>query len=205
VLQGSVPNPQSADEVINTLAFNRAVRERVSDACRTVFGYSVETQLIPGPKQSLVAVDKQGHAINAVNLGSGFVQYLWILLYLELSVLDSLALSYKPVPFVGVEEPELHLHPASQRYVADALVRFVKADRQLICTTQNEHFLMALLQLVLEGTLAPTELAVYYIEAGTVQRLTVDEQGRLSGGLKGFFEVGEKELFSRLSRLLPDG
>ena len=78
---------------------------------------------------------------------------------------------------------------------------YVREGSQVICTTQSEHFLMALLQMVLEGSLSPTELSVYYIDQGRAQRLTVDEQGRLSEGLRGFFEANEEQLRERLELL----
>jgi len=203
VRQGPVENPKTAEEIVNALAFNRTIRERVSADCRRVFTFGIDSQLIAGPKLTLVAVDENGRALNAVNLGSGFVQFAWILAHLDMAVADALTYPiHHPIPFVGVEEPELHLHPAQQPDIATILVNYVNANRQIITTTQSEHLLMAFLQLVLEGQITPDDLAVYYVEKGTVQRLRVDAQGRLDGGLKGFFEADEKELLSRLETLL---
>jgi energy-coupling factor transporter ATP-binding protein EcfA2 len=206
VLQAQVRYPQTAEEIVNTLAYNRVVRERVSEACRRVFGFGIDTQLIAGTKLTLVAVDEGGRALNAVNLGAGFVQFAWILTHLDLAVADALAYpSNHPIPFVGLEEPELHLHPAQQPDIARILVNYVNANRQIITTTQSEHLLMAILQEVLEGNLKVEDLSVYYVENGTAQRLAVDAKGRLSGGLKGFFEANRKELTKRLEQLVPDG
>jgi predicted ATPase len=161
---------------------------------------------VAGISLTLVAVDSGGRALNAVNLGAGLVQLAWILTHLDMAVADALAFTtYHPIPFVGVEEPELHMHPAQQPDVAQIFANYVNADRQVIATTQSEHFLMACLQLVLEGQLKARDLAVYYIDAGTAQRLAVDEKGRLAGGLKGFFEANRKELTRRLEQLIPDG
>jgi len=206
VLQGQVPNPQTAQEIVNTLAYNREIRQRVSVACRRVFGFGIDTQLVSGISLTLVAVDKNDRALNAVNIGAGLVQLAWILTHLDMAVADALAFTtYHPVPFVGIEEPELHIHPARQPDIAQIFANYVKADRQIIATTQSEHFLLACLQLVLAGELKAEDLAVYYIDAGTAQRLAVDERGRLAGGLKGFFEANRNELTKRLEQLLPDG
>jgi len=47
------------------------------------------------------------------------------------------------------------------------------------------------------GKINPKELAVYYFELEKgytkVTKLKVDDKGRLSGGLKGFFETDLKE------------
>jgi hypothetical protein len=61
---------------------------------------------------------------------------------------------------------------------------------------------MALLQMVLDGKLKPEFLSVYYVEDGAVQRLAVDDKGRLAGGFKGFFEANRDELKRRLDGLL---
>jgi predicted ATPase len=106
------------------------------------------------------------------------------------------------VTTVGIEEPELHLHPALQPQVARILADVVQQGSQVICTTQSEHFLMALLQMVLEGSLDSKALCVYYVESGQARKLEVDKQGRLSEGLRGFFEANEEQLLQRLQLLM---
>jgi len=58
VRQGPVENPKTAEEIVNALAFNRTIRERVSADCRRVFTFGIDSQLIAGPKLTLVAVDE---------------------------------------------------------------------------------------------------------------------------------------------------
>jgi energy-coupling factor transporter ATP-binding protein EcfA2 len=195
-------NPRSDADVVNTLAYLHAVRNRVSESCRRIFGYGVDVDLTPGKRVSLIA-NRDGQLLNVVNLGTGFVQLVWIVLHLELALLNPSTLAPRQLSIVGVEEPELHLHPALQPEMAGVFVDFIQySGRQVLCTTQNEHFLMALLQMVLDGKLKPEFLSVYYVEDGAVQRLAVDDKGRLAGGFKGFFEANRDELKRRLDGLL---
>jgi len=198
-------NPRNATEVVNTLAYEREVRDRVSSRCRDVFGFGIDTQPIPPKKFALVAVDAQGQARNAVNMGTGLTQLAWIALHLELTIerarRQAVFSGFLPTPIVGVEEPELHLHPRRQGDVAKLLLDFL-SHGQVLCTTQSEHFLIAVLQFVLDGQLAPKDLAVYFLDGGRAERLEVDKKGRLAGGLRGFFEANEEELLHRLDALI---
>jgi hypothetical protein len=197
-----VENPRSAGQVIDTLVYNRDVLRRVSRRCERVFEYGIDVELIPNRQVSLVAVGSDDRRHNIVNVGSGLVQFIWVVLQLELAVQRQTSSGANHVATVGIDEPELHLHPAIQLDIARVLVDYIREGSQVICTTQSEHFLMALLQMVLEGSLSPAELSVSYVDQGHAQRLTVDEQGRLSEGLRGFFEANEERLRERLELLM---
>lgn len=95
---------------------------------------------------------------------------------------------------ICIDEPEIHLHPAAQARLTEVLVDIARdEDQQLILTTHSEHILMGLLTAVAKGTLAAEELKVYYFtregDAARVERLEVNENGQIKGGLKGFFEA----------------
>ncbi|MDE3074938.1 MAG: AAA family ATPase [Chloroflexota bacterium] len=204
-LPGPSANPRNAAQVVNTLNYQREVRMRVSSLCRDIFNFGIDTQAVPPQKVALVAVDANGHSLNAVNMGTGLTQLAWIALHLELTVErareQTMYSGVSSTPMVGVEEPELHLHPRLQGQVAKLLADFLQRG-QVLCTTQSEHFLIAILQFVLEGRLAASDVAVYFVENGRPERLEVDARGRLSGGLRGFFEANEEELLHRLDTLV---
>lgn len=197
------PGPQgglrTAADVANMLAYDRRLAARVSDRCMGLFGFGVAADLVPDRQVRIVATKPGSGEVDLVNQGSGFIQLLWVLLHLELAGPGA---TWPAVPVVGIDEPELHLHPSIQLSVARVLSDFVKEGLQVLCTTQSEHFLMAVLDLVLEGVLSPADVAVYYVDAGTVDRLEVDAQGRLSGGLRGFFEANEDQLKRRIDLLV---
>jgi predicted ATPase len=139
-------------------------------------------------------------------MGAGFAQFGWIAMQLEIARMPRFLLnpeSPPPTPLVAVEEPELHLHPRLQPAMASMLAEFAMRDGQVVCSTQSEHFLLAVLELVAEQTLKPQDVSVYYLDAehGVVDRLDVDQKGQMKGGLKGFFEENERQVERQIELL----
>jgi len=202
-LTGQIPETiGSVEEIATAIAYQRELKKRVSQRCREIFEYGIDIQNVP-PQGSIVvtALDNQDRAINAVNMGSGFNQIAWMA-----AVLESRLLAREARPdisaTVGIEEPELHLHPAAQSQVAELLRIYATAGVQILATTHSEHLLRALLRLVLKGELKQQQLSVIYMEAGKPESLPVDDWGRLRGGLKGFFDATEDELTEHLDLLV---
>lgn len=128
---------------------------------------------------------------NIVNEGTGLNQLTHLLFVLAAASPDSL---------VGIEEPELHLHPAGQARLAELFVRLVKEQGgpQLVMTTHSEHLALELLIAVAEKRLRPEDLSLYYFErreeSGAATRLHLNEFGQVQGGLPGFFEPEADQL-----------
>jgi len=199
-----VPNPRSAQELVDTLAYDDELLDRVSERCQAIFDYGIDKDLIENRQITLVA-KTQSVRRSVVNLGTGFIQTVWLLTQLELALAQPPA-SRRPIsPLAGIEEPELHIHPGRQPDIARLLGSFVRSGVDLICTTQSEHLLLALLSLVLEGELAADDIVVYYLRDGEAERLVVDEQGRIEGGLRGFFEANEEQLRRHIELLRQRG
>lgn len=100
---------------------------------------------------------------------------------------------------IGIEEPEIHLHPRAQAAFCDVFVEVATQEhKQLILTTHSEHILMGLLTAVADGRLRPDDLAVYEFrrqgDAARAERLAVNEYGQVAGGLKGFLEADLDEI-----------
>ena len=197
------PEPTGAltpAQVIDKIVYDRELRDRLSDRFSPQFHFRLEPDLRGNRQRALVAIDDAGNAVNLVNQGSGFAQLLWIPFMLETGKWNA-ERRQNEVPVVGLEEPELHLHPGLQPYVAGLIAGFAKSGMRIICTTQSEHLLTSVLSLVLDKSLAASDLAVYYVDGGEVSRLPVDEHGRLEGGLRGFFEANKEELRRQIELL----
>ncbi|WP_026782272.1 AAA family ATPase [Pleomorphomonas koreensis] len=118
---------------------------------------------------------------------------------------------------LGVEQPELHIHPAIQVGMGDLFIQAIRRDfetlsseKSLLIETHSEHILLRLLRRIRETTddelppgtdgLSPDELSVIYVESGEAgivfRQLEIDKDGEfLEQWPHGFFEERAGELF----------
>ena len=180
---------EQASHVLSTIAYRRELEEAISEFSERALGLRMRVKLIPDKRVSAEAYN--GSGTNLVNEGFGANQLMVLLAQMVIAPEDSL---------LGIEEPEIHLHPRAQAALAEIFVEFVTSQRkQVILTTHNEHILMGLLTQVARGRLNAEDLRIYYFEkdnagAANAELLELDGRGRLKGGLKGFFEANIGEL-----------
>jgi len=118
---------------------------------------------------------------------------------------------------LGVEQPELHIHPAIQVGMGDLFTKAAGGDpdklsagKTLIIETHSEHIMLRLLRRIREQTegelppgslgLTPDDLSVIYVESGDegvrFRPLRVAQDGDfLDRWPQGFFEERAEELF----------
>jgi predicted ATPase len=131
-----------------------------------------------------------GVSVALSDVGVGVSQVLPIVAQLALGSNDTVLL----------EQPELHLHPKAQADLGDLLVESVGLGKQVIAETHSEHLLLRVLRRIRQGTLAPGDVSVLYVDAGdsgsSVQELRLDSRGEfLDEWPNGFFEERIDELF----------
>ena len=176
-----------ASHTADVLAYNRQLEEKLNKWCSEITGATVYVNLIPRDKVSILSKDID---VNILNEGFGVNQLLPMLLQLLLCPTGSI---------IGIEEPEIHLHPRSQAKLVDVLVDIVKKEnKQLIITTHSEHILLRFLMAVAKKLIKPEDLSVYYFNKNRwtkAERLSVNKYGQIEEGLKGFFEfeIGQLE------------
>lgn len=99
---------------------------------------------------------------------------------------------------VIVEQPELHLHPATQQNLADMFVgasqaRENGADRnvQFLIESHSEHFLRRLQRRIAEGAVDPGRVAIYFSareeSVSRIEPLELNEFGGIKNWPKDFF------------------
>ena len=118
---------------------------------------------------------------------------------------------------LGIEQPELHVHPAIQVGIGDLFIRAATGNpgnpstgKSLIIETHSEHIMLRLLRRIRETTddelppgvagLTPEDLSVIYVESADegirFRPLRVDAEGEfLDRWPRGFFEERAGELF----------
>jgi len=97
---------------------------------------------------------------------------------------------------VLIEQPELHLHPAHQRKLADFFVAISNSGVQLVLETHSEYLITRLRLLVAQGIFPPGNLSIIFSEIKkkkgqrqlNFQESRTDKHGRLDYWPKGFFD-----------------
>lgn len=179
----------SEDEVATYFSNNAYLVSKVSRYLEEIVERDFRISFQPGTAIfSLYATDKKtGLASQLVNEGFGtnqLIQFLAVCLHPDSET-------------ICVEEPEIHLHPAALRRLAHALVEIAREDgKRFLITTHSEPILAALLGMVAQGKLKPSELACYYAhkdkKATIFERQQVNDKGQIEGGLASFL-AGELE------------
>jgi hypothetical protein len=142
--------------------------------------------------------DAQGRRLSFTDVGSG-VGY-------SLPVFCALACP----SLAFIQQPELHLHPALQASMGDALIERVRqGGGVLFVETHSEHVLLRLLRRIRQTTdgrggefaLLSTDISVVYVDpkpdgSSTVVRLPVTKSGEFTRKWpRGFFAERDEDLF----------
>ena len=186
-----------ASNLASTLGYTPELADRVSTLTNGIAKVSIRQRLVPNKRTSIEALE-QTFSSNLVNQGSGINQLVFSLSQLSRA---------PPGSLVGIEEPELHLHPRAQSQLVDALVNVAKSEnKQVVLTTHSEHILFRLLTKVAMRDLETDQLQVVRFDkkdetTSVPTPLKVDSKGRLEGGLPGFFEEDIKEFQEYLDAL----
>lgn len=111
---------------------------------------------------------------------------------------------------IVIEQPELHLHPRVQAYLANLFTEAIQSreegeDRrvQFLIESHSEHFVYRLQRLIAEGSLAPKDVALYFCGSGangsTIEPLEVDEDGDIINWPPNFFGDEMEDVRARLA------
>ena len=184
---------QAAASLISHISADNSARERISDMLDGMGLGRIEVRTIPvrKGKKNMPTLDvvKNGSRHMVVHEGSGLNQTVAMLAILAYAPSGSV---------VTIEEPEIHLDPATQARLMKVMVeQAVRDDKQIVFTTHSDHMLYPLLAYIekKDHPLACSDVAMYYFDtdgSGAVagaERLAINERGQIRGGLKGFWNV----------------
>ena len=129
-------------------------------------------------------------SVDLSSVGVGVSQVLPIILLCLLS---------KPADVLILEQPELHLHPALQKRLADFLLVFVRAGRQILVETHSDHLVNQLRYQVAADDTDETRKLVRLIFAEQTDGITTYRESEINeyGGLSedwpdGFLDISAK-------------
>lgn len=192
-----------ASNAASALAMNRPLEDQVSEWLQGVTGFRVQANILENRRVSVILKSSVPHGgdsrffTHASQEGFGTNQLATVFLQV------ALAGEYSTV---GIEEPELHLHPRSQRLFIETLVEILKNRRvQFILTTHSERVVSRILLLVAKKKLTSEDVAIWSFQKKndvcSASRMEIDAQGRVLGGLPGFFEEDVDDLSGYIAAL----
>jgi len=103
---------------------------------------------------------------------------------------------------LAVEEPEAHLHPTTQVALFDRLAQTVQLGIPVVLETHSVYLLRAMQLAVLDGSLKPEQIGLYWVEqepdgASTITHIEIDPDATLTGWRPDLFEK-EQEMAHRI-------
>ena len=192
------------------LAKNRRMEEQVSDWLESVTRLRIRSELVQIGERwgvSIVFLPPRGGngrmSVGANNESFGANQLSQALLQIALAANDPMVGNEATI---GIEEPEVHLHPRAQRNFVEMLAAIAKKGTQFIISTHSERIVSRLLVLVAKGVLPLEDVAVYAFDkdeqgVATAEKLEMDEMGRVTGGIPGFFEESVEDMSEIMAAL----
>lgn len=109
-------------------------------------------------------------------------------------------LKAKKGDIIIIENPESHLHPSGQVELARLCAKASEAGVQIIVETHSDHFLNGVRVAIKERVLNNNNALVYYFsrneeeEKTEVQKIEIDENGKIDEWPKGFFDEWDIQL-----------
>jgi predicted ATPase len=106
-----------------------------------------------------------------------------------------------------IEQPEIHLHPKAQATLGDLFIdSAIDGSRQLIIETHSEHLLSRIRRRIAEGTKITSEdVCILFFEKREnetqIKEIKLDESGRYTEYLSGFFEEEYEESIEHLKAI----
>ncbi len=214
-VHAQVPNPQSGDigdlgentaAVVHACGGRRVQNPTLDAAIETVpltmalnywlehlkLGGSIETEDLGRLGISLTI--EQPSSLRPVDLtavGVGVSQVLPVL---------TLCLLSDPGSLIILEQPELHLHPATQQLLADFFLACARSGRQLLVETHSDHLVSRIRRRIAEDRsgvvkeLATIVFAEQHPAEGTSYRpIEVSDYGSVEDWPEGFFDQAATE------------
>lgn len=155
----------------------------------------------------VVATDKDGNNNNIMDVGYGISQVLPIVTQIALTQASKKEHNIRTSPKTYIiEQPELHLHPNAQAYLASlfasAVICSSFGDNKLLIETHSEHLIRAIQVLIADVDnpyhLAKDMVKIYYVhdksespesQGAWIEEMKMDEYGQfLQKWPQGFFD-----------------
>lgn len=127
-----------------------------------------------------------GRFLRSTNIGFGIIYTLPIIVA---------ALLLPEGALLIVENPEAHLHPASQSRIGVFLAEVAAAGIQVIVETHSDHVLNGIRRAVRTKMITPEQVSIlFFLGGGAVEQPRIYPSGGIDPWPDGFFDQMEKDL-----------
>lgn len=198
------PRGENLAMFLNSLRYDEL--ERFADWTEEYIGYRVIAARQGGHVSIRLRERGSSEYFNLADVGFGLSQLLPVIAQIWAQAF--LWRQYSRVALLAIEQPELHLHPAFQARIADALVGAVLASREAtyksselmtVVETHSQQLINRLGELISAGRISPETIAIYVFEktdADSPTRVKLsefDRDGALINWPYGFFSMSAPE------------
>lgn len=182
--------------------------EKFSHWVRELFGYGVNVNRESG--HISINLEYDNETVNIIDTGYGVSQILPVLGQIWWSINRPNTrgnLDYSNT-ILAIEQPELHLHPAHQSLLADALASGInlyssneEKSLSYVIETHSEAMINRIGDLIFKGSLKKDDIQVLIFESDRndpsktkIKTATFDDEGMLMDWPFGFFCAGDAEM-----------
>lgn len=173
-------------DAVQILAQDTNVKSNVETYFKNMgFATSLQVPMLGNKKNFEVKLktkitDKE---VNFADVGCGTAQILPVIVQSLITKKESLII---------VEQPEAHLHPKIQADLADFFINFASNERRFLLETHSDYFIERLRYGIMNGTLLPENIAIYYVEqdetkkSSTITKIELNSKGQYSNLPSGY-------------------
>lgn len=187
------PDGKNFAMFLNSLP-NRRMQE-FSQWVRSLFGYGIK--IGRGSGHITISLEYENETVNVIDTGYGISQILPVLGQIWWASTGLKNRSSETI--LVIEQPELHLHPAHQASLVDALIKGsergddpkVSRKTNFVVETHSETIINRIGHLISQGKISENDVQILIFEPDgdrtSVKTAIYDKEGLLSGWPYGFF------------------
>lgn len=187
-------------------SLTQTMKIKYTDFIKNILGVNIDIDKTTGHTSIVLKTQEEKSKFNLMDVGFGYSQILPILTQLwNKSNFMQNRLHYRPYSsrnigcLIAMEQPELHLHPALQVKLTDALIQSIidtsdERNNRIIIETHSETIINRIGRRIREKRISPNDVNVILFtkdineNISTVKEVKFDEQGRLVEWPYGFFD-----------------
>jgi predicted ATPase len=192
-------DPQGQNLAMYLYSLPTSQRDAFSSWLESEIGYALRVGRQGGHVQIELKERGAQNFHNLADMGYGFSQILPVMAQIWGKSQRRVGPSGNGSPYIVIEQPELHLHPAYQARIADVMASSINLQgrgvrrARFIVETHSEALINRLGELIFDGRISNEDVAIYLFhripstDATEITRANFNKDGSLSDWPLGFF------------------